>query len=152
MIEKHIDSYLKLLRDLIRGRGFTQLEVQDVLGWGRSYISQLLTKQKALRFDQVLLSVIGVTPDAFFARLYHLPTSRRSPERRRPPGGPTTDHRPLPDRSSSPDGWSADATGPRAGLRRLQALLGGLVSLLKKKGIITAAELAHAIEKAKHES
>ena len=39
---------------------------------GRSYISQLLTKQKSLRVEQVLLilNVIGVEPRRFFAELY----------------------------------------------------------------------------------
>ncbi len=54
--------------------GVTQLEVQEALGWGRSYISQLLTKQKALRLEQPLLvlRVINVEPDDFFRELYHL--------------------------------------------------------------------------------
>lgn len=73
MVEKELDRILTLLRNKIRERGFTQLEVQDTLGWGRSYISQLLTKQKSLRVEQVLLilSVIGVDPADFFSELYH---------------------------------------------------------------------------------
>ncbi len=61
-IDMELDRYLSLLRNKIRERGFTQLEVQGPLGWGRSYISQLLTRQKALRLEQVLLilKVIGV--------------------------------------------------------------------------------------------
>ncbi len=52
-------------------RGYTQLEVQQELGWGRSYISQLVTKQKSPRVEQVLLilGVIGVDPAEFFAEL-----------------------------------------------------------------------------------
>ena len=73
VIEKEIDRILTLLRNKIREQSFTQLEVQEALGWGRSYISQLLTKQKSLRVEQVLriLSVIGVDPAAFYAELYH---------------------------------------------------------------------------------
>ncbi|NIQ93618.1 MAG: helix-turn-helix transcriptional regulator, partial [Desulfuromonadales bacterium] len=63
-IEKEVDRILTLLRNKIRERGFTQLEVQEKLNWGRSYISQLLTKQKSLRVEQVLmiLETINVNP------------------------------------------------------------------------------------------
>ena len=76
-VERELDSVLTLLRNKIRERGFTQLEVQEALGWGRSYISQLLTKQKSLRIEQVLLilNVIGVDPSEFFGELYHFPAS-----------------------------------------------------------------------------
>ncbi|MEM7350455.1 MAG: helix-turn-helix transcriptional regulator [Acidobacteriota bacterium] len=71
-VDHEVDRCLTLLRDRIRERGFTQLEVQETLSWGRSYISQLLTKQKKLRVEQVLqiLAVIGVDPAEFFADLY----------------------------------------------------------------------------------
>ncbi len=71
-VDREIERYLALLGEKVRERGFTQLDVQETLGWGRSYISQLVTKQKALRFDQVLmiLSVIEVEPTDFFAELY----------------------------------------------------------------------------------
>ena len=61
-VQPEVDRYLTLLRNKIRERGYTQLQVQEALGWGRSYISQLLTRQKALRIEQVLLilSVIEV--------------------------------------------------------------------------------------------
>ena len=76
-VERELESVLTLLRNKIRERGFTQLEVQEALGWGRSYISQLLTKQKSLRIEQVLLilNVIGVDPSEFFGELYHFPGS-----------------------------------------------------------------------------
>ena len=71
-VEHDVDRVLTSLRNKIRERGFTQLEVQESLSWGRSYISQLLTKQKALRLEQVLmiLDVIGVDPCDFFGELY----------------------------------------------------------------------------------
>ncbi|HEX9735155.1 MAG TPA: helix-turn-helix transcriptional regulator [Thermoanaerobaculia bacterium] len=71
-IEKEVDRILTLLRNKIRERGFTQLEVQEKLNWGRSYISQLLTKQKSLRVEQVLLilETIKVDPKEFYAELY----------------------------------------------------------------------------------
>ena len=72
-VEREIDRMLLRLRNVIRLRGYTQLEVQAELGWGKSYISQLVTKQKALRVDQVLqvLDVIAMTPVAFYGGLYH---------------------------------------------------------------------------------
>lgn len=71
-LDREIERVLSLLRNKIRERGFTQLEVQDQLHWGRSYISQLVTRQKALRLEQILciLDVIGVSPTEFFGELY----------------------------------------------------------------------------------
>ncbi len=79
LVQTEIDRVLTLLRNKIRERGFTQLEVQEALSWGRSYISQLLTKQKSTRYEQILLilDVIGVEPRDFFADLFqHLPARR----------------------------------------------------------------------------
>ncbi len=72
-VEREIDRMLLQLRNVIRQRGFTQLEVQAQLGWGKSYLSQLLTKQKALRVDQVLqvLNVIAMRPVEFYGPVYH---------------------------------------------------------------------------------
>lgn len=74
-VENELDRVLMLLRNKIREQGFTQLQVQDQLDWGRSYISQLLTKQKSLRVEQVLriLNVIGVEASDFYAELYRFP-------------------------------------------------------------------------------
>lgn len=82
--DREVERVLDLLRDILRERGFTQLEVQDALGWGRSYLSQLFTRRKELRVEQLLLilSVIGVDPAEFFARLYRRAAPRR---RSRPP-------------------------------------------------------------------
>lgn len=38
-IQEQVNRILSLLRLKIKERGFTQLEVQEALGWGRSYIS-----------------------------------------------------------------------------------------------------------------
>ena len=126
-LERGIDRYLTLLRNTIRASGSTQLEVQEALGWGRSYISQFLTKQKKVRLEQVLsiLNVIGIEPGAFFAELY----------------------------GASP--WSHDgglqAPGVSAELRhqqlaRVRELAHSLVDLLVEKKFITAAGLAGAVE------
>ncbi len=83
-VEAEVDRYLTLLGNKIRGRGFTQVEIQDALGWGRSYISQLVTKAKALRVEQVLLilNIIRVDPAEFFVES----TGRQG--RPTPPPGP----------------------------------------------------------------
>jgi len=75
-VQKDIKRVLTLLRNKIRERGFTQIQVQAELKWGRSYISQLLTRQKGVRVDQILqiLDVIGIDPADFYAELYHLGT------------------------------------------------------------------------------
>ena len=71
-IDQEIDRILRHLRHKIRKQGFTQRGVQETLGWGRSYISQLVTGQKSVRIDQVLaiLEVIGIDPALFFRELY----------------------------------------------------------------------------------
>ena len=81
--DRDLDRILTLLRNRIRNRGFTQLDVQERLGWGKSYISQLLTKQKSLRLEQVLmiLDVIGDKPADFWAEIFG--TAGRVPARRR---------------------------------------------------------------------
>ncbi len=133
-VDREVDRYLTLLSDKIRGRGFTQLEVQEALGWGRSYISQLVTKQKSLRLDQVLLilSVIGIEAAEFFAELYR---PRRS--------------------YYSPAPAAADA-GQAAELRqelpKLKAYLRAVRALLLDKGLISADELAATVEDAGPES
>ena len=71
-VERELDRILTRLRNALRERGYTHLEVQEVLGWGRSYISQLLTKQKSLRVEQILkiLNVINVDPADFFGETF----------------------------------------------------------------------------------
>lgn len=129
--DSEVDRYLTLLRNKIREHGFTQLEVQEALGWGRSYISQLLTKQKALRVEQVLLvlDVIGLAPPEFFAELYLL--DRRLATSPAPPG--------------------ARDNSPRK-LRDLSALVRGLADLLLEKDVISDEELTAAARAADQES
>ncbi len=80
-IEKEIDRMLDLLRAKILEKGYTQREIQSLLGWGPSYISQLMNQQKSLRFEQMLriLQVIGVDPLDFFAELYKLDELPQAP-------------------------------------------------------------------------
>ncbi len=141
-VERELDRILNQLRNRIRERGFTQLEVQEVLGWGRSYISQLLTKQKTLRMEQILmiLNVINVKPEDFWAEIYQFGpfggkgTARRRRGARRPVEAPSL---------------TAGAADVGADLRRIELLYEGIVALLKQKNLITAPALADAIERAR---
>ncbi|MCP3959080.1 MAG: helix-turn-helix domain-containing protein [bacterium] len=139
-VHREIDRILAHLRTVVHDRGSTQMEVQDALGWGSSYISQLLTRQKGLRLDQVLmiLKVIDVDPATFFDQIYHFNDSVRSLRRSRI--------------TSSPVRGTPNATALRAGVRRLRLRLDRLVELLKQKGLISDIELAHAIEKSRQRS
>lgn len=131
-VQSEVDRYLTLLRNKIRERGYTQLQVQESLGWGRSYISQLLTRQKALRVEQVLLilGVIGVEPGEFFGELYH----RRLGY--------------LP-----PSPVDAEQVGQLHGeVRDLRTLIHGLTDLLLGERLITSEDLSAAVESIDTES
>jgi transcriptional regulator with XRE-family HTH domain len=71
-VEREVARLLQLLRTKIHENGFTQVEIQKRLGWGSSYVSQLLRRAKTLRLDQALaiLGVLGVGPAEFYAELY----------------------------------------------------------------------------------
>ena len=135
IVEKEVNRVLTLLRNKIRERGYTQLQVQEALSWGRSYISQLLTKQKSLRVEQVLLilDVIGVDPADFFAELYYMPGAGAhagevralSPVRHR--GGPEV----------------AD------NFDEMRSLVRGLVWLLIEKELVDVDELTTAVKSRK---
>lgn len=119
-VEPYLDRCLLLLRSKIRERGYTQLEVQECLGWGRSYLSQLLTKKKTLRFNQILyvLNAIGVDSEEFFQELFGLlplGPQRISPSALPPAGEPE--------------------------LREMWQILSRLTRLLMRNGVFTAAEL-----------
>ncbi len=138
IVDNEVDRYLTLLRNKIREKGFTQLQVQEALSWGRSYISQLLTKQKSLRIEQVLLilDVIGVDPADFFAELYY-------------PGVPGT---------HGTAGWRSPAAGfepadePLAGnFDEMRALVRGLVWLLIDKELIDTDELTANVKARKED-
>ena len=124
-VDRDLDRILYRLRTLIRQQGYTQLEVQGVLGWGRNYISQILTKQKSLRLDQILLilKVIEIDPADFFGEIY--PFSEAHPGRQTAPS------------------ISVDLEEE---IQLLGALYEGLVGALKRRGVITAEELAAAIK------
>ncbi len=103
------------LREVIRNSPLTQSEIQARLGWGRTYITQLLNGQKSLRLEQLLriLAALGVAPGEFFRSLYGQ-------------GG-------LPP--------AASALRDEATLRREDVLLQALVELLLHKRVIRQPEL-----------
>ncbi len=129
IVDNEVDRYLTLLRNKIREKGFTQLEVQEALSWGRSYISQLLTRQKSLRVEQVLLilDVIGVDPAEFFAELYYYP------------GAPFADSRRAAESFGGADEQLA------GNFEEMRALVRGLVWLLIDKEMVDADELTASV-------
>ncbi len=151
-IDRDLDRVLTLLRNKIRERGFTQLEVQEALGWGRSYISQLLTKQKSLRIEQVLLilNVIGVDPGEFFGELYQFPAAGgpAGPQGyRRYPAAGVFEHG-----AGAPGAESGAGEELTRGFDELQSLMRGLVRLLTSKGLVEADELSTAVNLAQSDS
>jgi transcriptional regulator with XRE-family HTH domain len=148
-IERDLDRVLTLLRNKIRERGFTQLEVQEALSWGRSYISQLLTKQKSLRVEQVLLilSVIDIGPAEFFAELYHLPIND---SKGRYPHGPALPGRTPDEGKAAAESSRSDALPSDFGrsFRELREMVQGLVRLLLDKNLIGVDELTSAVQAA----
>ncbi len=145
IVQSEIDRVLTLLRNKIRERGFTQLEVQEALSWGRSYISQLLTKQKSLRVEQILLilNVIGVDPAEFYSELYQL----GAPDRLR-----AEDYGDQRFQSAYHDSTAAEMAevgvpGEFSGsFQELRSLLRGLVRLLVDKNVLNVDELTTAVK------
>ena len=73
-VDPEVDRILMLLRLKIKNHGFTQIQVQEALNWKGSYVSQLLSRNKSLRVEQVLqiLAVIGVEPFDFFCNIHSI--------------------------------------------------------------------------------
>jgi len=59
-------------RQAISQEGMTQYQVQAELGWGRSFISQIFTKQKGFRISDLLLilDALQVSPGGFFGQVF----------------------------------------------------------------------------------
>ena len=133
IVDKEVDRCLTLLRNKIREKGFTQLQVQEALSWGRSYISQLLTKQKSLRVEQVLLilSVIGVDPAEFFAELYY-------------PGGAVGFENAGIYSRRTQESWAGGDEVTRD-FEEMRSLVRGLVWLLIEKDLIDVDELTATV-------
>ncbi len=136
-VDRDLGRILAALRNRIRERGFTQLEVQETLGWGRSYISQLMNQQKSLRIEQVLmiLEAINVKPADFWSEIFHFGELSPSRPEKRP-------------RRAAPAPWDApDETSLPAEMRRTKMLLEGIVTVLMDKNLITPDDLGAAADK-----
>ena len=136
-IDRDLDRILSRLRYAIHERGFTPIEVQEALGWGRSCISQLLTKQKTPRVEQILmiLNVIEVKPRDFFGEIFQFGEDYGTLGKAQRPAG-----RAVSPLSKGPGDLGAE-------VRRLRSLLEGMVSVLERKNLITAGDLAAAVER-----
>ena len=128
-VDHEVDRCLTLIRNKIRECGSTQVEVQESLGWGCSYISQLFTKQKTLRVDQVLsiLGVLGIDPGDFFRELYRYEAPSQGAAR---------------SEFAPPHAGTAEL---RRELGDLRALVHGLTKLFLETGIISDEELSAAL-------
>jgi transcriptional regulator with XRE-family HTH domain len=144
-MDREVDRILTLLRNKIRERGFTQLEVQDKLDWGRSYISQLLTRQKSLRVEQVLmiLETIRVEPREFYAELYQFPRPevrlRNLDDYADPARGEMTPAKVLTDSVDKEDRLPEDFL---RNYRELRGLVRALVQLLVEKEVVSLEDVA----------
>ncbi len=134
-VDRDLDRILTLLQARMRDRCYTQLEVQEHLGWGRSYISQLVNKNKSARVEQVLmiLNVIDVEPEDFWAEVYPIGAF----------GQPSRARRSVPRHAAPP----SDDGKLLAEMHLTRMLFEGVVTVLTRKNLITAGELDGAAEK-----
>lgn len=144
--EDEIGLALDLLRFFINAQGFTQLEIQGLLGWGRSYISQLLTQQKTLRFHHllVILRAIGTHPLDFFVRLYTGPQASGAKTRIVFERGSLL----VPYRSFGSlqtVGSGAEEIPMAEALRQERDVLATVIEVLESKKVIDREELAAAL-------
>ncbi len=117
-----VDRVLALLRQKVADSGRTQVEIQEPLGWGAGCVSRLLTRPKVLRVEQLLLilGVIEVEPRGSFAELC------------------------LPRASGAPRGEVGAMAGRGEEIEDLAERVRGLIRLLERKGLVTAAEVEAA--------
>lgn len=139
-VQHELDRVLMLLRNKIREQGFTQLQVQEKLDWGRSYISQLLTKQKSLRVEQVLriLDVIGVEAADFYHELYRFPRGDAGSAKGDRYGEFSTYGGMV---AEVEGGSSEELDALRFDLRGSRAALEGLLDVLREKDVLSKEEL-----------
>ena len=149
-VQSEIERTLQLLRSCIHQKGFTQLQIQDALGWGRTYISQLIRQQKSLRLDQILqvLQVIDIPPVDFFAQLYGVsePWNAEGGQR----GMPVTPTKTvMPTKTVTPTKTTQRAKSEQAledDVHQLLVLLGALINTLETKGWVSRRELMRALD------
>ena len=140
-VNRNHDRILTRLRRALRERGFTQLQVQEVAGWGRNYISKLFTRKKSLRIDQLLtiLNVIELHPADFFGEIFQFGEFRDT----RHPGER------VPAATTLPETVAEELLDS---LRSTAKLLDGLVTVLVQNGLIDRRELDAAAEKFRRKS
>ncbi len=74
-VTRQLERCNEQLRDEIRARGCTQVELSVKLGKNKTYVSQVLTYDRRLRVDVLLeiLKVLDVDPGKFFANAFREP-------------------------------------------------------------------------------
>ena len=143
-VRSEIERALQLLRFCMHQKGFTQLQIQDVLGWGRTYISQLIRQQKSLRLDQILqiLQVIDIPPVDFFAQLYGVSEQWNAGRGQRgmtvKPTKPT-----KPTKTTKPTKSEHELEDD---VHQMLVLLGALINTLETKGWVSRQELMRALD------
>jgi transcriptional regulator with XRE-family HTH domain len=157
-IEREIERVIDLLKVKIRDRGFTQMEIQEALAWGRSYVSQLLKGHKGLRLEQILkiLEVLDIEPAEFFRELYNFPrptteqgetplaaVGEIDSHEADPPSPPAPPQEawsvPIPERQSDPPADFHES------YRQVQAMVQGMAVLLLDKELVTIEEISEAV-------
>ncbi len=68
-VEQELEALRKTIDTLIRKSGFTQQQLEEAIGWGRSFISQMVNDRKELRVEPILriLEKLGMTFSQFCA-------------------------------------------------------------------------------------
>jgi transcriptional regulator with XRE-family HTH domain len=87
-VEEQVERLRRALRHRIRDAGVSMREMEDRLGMGRDYLSQLLRGSMDLKAKHVLgvLAELGADPGEFFAELFpstlalHLDQARQDEE------------------------------------------------------------------------
>lgn len=152
-IAEEIDGILKLLRQKMKERGFSQVRVQAELKWKGSYISQLFKKNKAVRVEQILLilDVIDLPPLEFFNEYFRLREAQLNAYDLEQYPELAADEALIAGRSLRPP-----HAGPRGfferffrGFLEARTLLRAVACLLLEKNVFTLDELKAAIDKIK---
>ncbi|HEX9737298.1 MAG TPA: helix-turn-helix transcriptional regulator [Thermoanaerobaculia bacterium] len=74
-VEEEVSRHLQALRYVLKASGWTQVRVQQRLGWRQRHVSDLLNRKKILTFEELfaILDLIGYTPAEYFRLATTLP-------------------------------------------------------------------------------
>ena len=150
-VNAEIDHILDFLRLKMKERGFSQVRVQDHLGWKGSYISQLFNRTKALRVEQLLmiLDTIGIEPLEFFSE-YYLLFKNPPPSTMDPIAEMAADEALFGSRRRTLEFQTAGFVERFFGsFTEVRTLLRGLIHLLVSKGLIQMEELERSTNEIK---